>query len=301
MTPVLIVDDCAADRDAARNLLTGLDRIEVFTAVDGEDAVRQLERQPAMLVIADLHMPRMGGLELLRIVRERFPASPVIVMTGHGSEELAAEALNEGASGYVLKQFLDRQLSGLVSKVMSTLIARNDRRRLEQVLDFTETRFVLSNEIELVPAIVGYIQEKVVRLLPVDVHELLQIGLAIDEALMNAICHGNLEVRSELKERDDGQFYDVVRTRQRQRPFAHRKVHVKARVSSEEFTCVIRDEGQGFDVLAVPNPLAPENVGRPYGRGLHLIRQFMDEVQHNQNGNEITILKRHNIAAAAEW
>jgi anti-sigma regulatory factor (Ser/Thr protein kinase) len=55
---------------------------------------------------------------------------------------------------------------------------------------------------------------------------------------------------------------------------------------------VIRDEGPGFDVATVPDPTDPENFTKPSGRGLLLIRTFMDEVKHNAAGNEITLVRR---------
>lgn len=172
------------------------------------------------------------------------------------------------------------------------MAARHERQRLEQILDVTETRFVLKNELELLKPVIGYIQEKINRLLRFDDNELLRIGLAIEEAMTNAICHGNLEVDSRLKEAQDGSFHELVNQRQRQLPFSERRLYVTGRVSSDEFVCVVRDEGAGFDVESVPDPLAEENLDRTSGRGLLLIRQFMDGVRHNDDGNEITMVKQ---------
>ena len=55
---------------------------------------------------------------------------------------------------------------------------------------------------------------------------------------------------------------------------------------------VIRDEGPGFDVTTLPDPTDPENLLKPSGRGLLLIRTFMDEATHNATGNEITLVRR---------
>ena len=59
-----------------------------------------------------------------------------------------------------------------------------------------------------------------------------------------------------------------------------------------EATYVIRDEGRGFDPAALSDPTSPQNLDRLTGRGLFLIRTFMDEVRHNDVGNEITLVKR---------
>lgn len=297
ISQLLIVDDKAKDLETARALLASLADTRIETATSGEEALATLEQHPAMLVVTGHNMPNMDGLQLLRTIRERFSHSPVIVMTAQGSEEVAAIALNEGASGYVPKRELKNQLKPIVQKVLNSVAARDDRQRLEEVLDFTETRFVLGNEPELVLPIIGYLQEKIGRLLAVDENDLLRIGLAIEEALTNAIYHGNLEVGSELRELDGGEFHEVASQRRQQTPFHSRKIHIVARVSSEEFECVIRDEGSGFTVSAVADPLATENIEKASGRGLLMIRQFMDEVRHNEMANEITMVKRQPCTA----
>ena len=69
-------------------------------------------------------------------------------------------------------------------------------------------------------------------------------------------------------------------------------MHVLARESHREAVYVIRDEGPGFDPTGLPDPTDPSNLERVSGRGLLLIRTFMDEVHHNKAGNEITMVKR---------
>ena len=108
----------------------------------------------------------------------------------------------------------------------------------------------------------------------------------------DAIDDGNLEVGSELRESDYRVFYAFATQRRCQSPFDRRKFHVTGRVSSEAFECTIRDEGNGFRIDDLPNPLAEENLGSASGRGLLLIHQFMDEVRHNDIANEITMVKR---------
>lgn len=293
MDSVLVVDDSPHDLQTVKQILEKIDDLRVETAHNGFLALEKLQVAPNTLVISGIHMLEMDGLELLRRIRQTFPLSPVIVMTGRGTEELAAQALNGGASGYVPKRYLNDQLPNIVLKVLKSIRARDHQNRLEQVLDFTETRFVLGNDVEMVPSVVGYLQEKINRLFRCDYNELLRIGLALDEALVNAIYHGNLEVGSELRESCDPKaFFQLARQRREQPPYADRKVYLTGRVSSENFVCIVRDEGPGFQVDAVPDPLAPENLERPCGRGLLLIRQFMDKTTHNDKGNEITIEKK---------
>ena len=72
----------------------------------------------------------------------------------------------------------------------------------------------------------------------------------------------------------------------------HRRVTITSRVTPDQVRYTVCDQGPGFDPSLLPDPLDPENLLRAHGRGLMLIRSFMDEVAHNESGNEITMVKR---------
>jgi anti-sigma regulatory factor (Ser/Thr protein kinase) len=120
----------------------------------------------------------------------------------------------------------------------------------------------------------------------------LRIGVALHESLTNAIYHGNLEVSSDLRQEDERHFYELARMRRGLDPYQSRRVEVRTTVDRCAVTFVIHDEGPGFDVAALDRPIDLEAVMRVGGRGLLLIRTFMDEVLHNSTGNEITLIKR---------
>jgi anti-sigma regulatory factor (Ser/Thr protein kinase) len=120
----------------------------------------------------------------------------------------------------------------------------------------------------------------------------------LDEALTNAIIHGNLEVSSKYREGDGEEFYQRIRKRQNQFPYSERTLSIEASFKIGEARFEIRDEGPGFDPSRVSDPTHRSNLDKPYGRGLFLIRAFMDEVLFNQAGNEITLIKRAPITIA---
>jgi serine/threonine-protein kinase RsbW len=97
-------------------------------------------------------------------------------------------------------------------------------------------------------------------------HEQFSVRLALEEALVNALKHGN---------RDD----------------PRKKVAVSFQVTPEHATTRIEDEGAGFDPRRIPDPLAPENLERPGGRGVFLMRHYMTSVQFNERGNGVTLSK----------
>src|SRR5947208_5971954 len=121
---------------------------------------------------------------------------------------------------------------------------------------------------------------------------MLLLGYALHEAMSIAIFHGNLEVSSVLREEDEAGYYKLAEDRRRQKPWSDRRVYVTARMSRLEAVFVIKDDGAGFDPDSLPDPTDPTNLERVSGRGLLLIQTFMDKVEHNETGNQITMVKR---------
>ena len=92
MPTVLVVDDSMTDRRLAGGLLSKLPGWEVRYAEDGGDALEQIELHLPDLVVTDLNMPHLNGLELVKTIGKQYPLLPVILMTAQGSEQIAVEA-----------------------------------------------------------------------------------------------------------------------------------------------------------------------------------------------------------------
>jgi serine/threonine-protein kinase RsbW len=119
------------------------------------------------------------------------------------------------------------------------------------------------------PAEARRVQEEIERALHAhhfEEREIFGVRLALEEALVNAIKHGNQLDHS-------------------------RKVHIRYQVSHEVFQVHIRDEGTGFDPDDLPDPMAVENLERPCGRGLLLMRHYMNEVTFHPPGNVVSMVK----------
>lgn len=113
---ILIVDDDPSMRTALMESVRRLGYV-VQGAVDGADALERVGRFRPWLVLTDLKMPRMTGLELIRELNERAPQAAIVLMTAYGSVETAVEAMKQGASEYLLKPFsmdlLERVIANL--------------------------------------------------------------------------------------------------------------------------------------------------------------------------------------------
>jgi DNA-binding response OmpR family regulator len=251
-----------------------------------------IEQEQPVAVLTDLQMPEMDGLELLEAVLDRFSEIPVILMTGIGSEEIAIEALHSGAASYLPKRNLGRELATTLKRVLN--VARTDRRRqrvLARVAEM-ECRLVLENDPSFVPAVVRHFQEHLLQTGLCDKNARIRVGVALEEALLNAIYHGNLELSSDLRQDGSDTFQRLAEQRRHRAPYRDRHVTLQVSLTSSEASFTIRDEGPGFDVSKLPDPTDPKNLLKASGRGLLLIRTFMDHVAHNDTGNQITMTRR---------
>ena len=290
---VLVVDDSAVDRHLAGAIVGQLDGWRASFAANGREALDALaSSRPPDLVLTDLLMPEMDGLELVRAVRERHPQVPVILMTGFGSEDVAIQALRSGAASYVPKKTLAKDLGETLDQVFAAARAGRDQRRLLGCVRRQEMDFTIDNDVSLIPPLIGYLEEAMGRLELAEPGGMVLLGVALHEALTNAILHGNLDLSSQLRETDEPGYHRLARTRRTEAPYRERRVSVRAVLTRDEAEFAVRDEGNGFDPGQLPDPTDPANLGQVHGRGLLLIQTFMDEVRHNEKGNEITMVKR---------
>jgi CheY-like chemotaxis protein/anti-sigma regulatory factor (Ser/Thr protein kinase) len=288
---ILVVDDSAVDL-AITTAYVRAAGFEPVTATDGRAALAVVEANRPALVLTDLQMPDMDGLELVRCLAAEYPTVPVVLVTAHGSERIAVEALRSGASHYVPKRSLKRDLPRAIATVLEAAAAATERARVRTLLDHHEARFILENDRRAARVLVGYLQECLARLTGLESTERIQVGTALTEALDNAIDHGNLELDSSLRETSFAHYHEEAEARRARAPYAERKVWVAVRFAPGRAEFVVRDDGPGFDVASLPDPRDPENILRASGRGVLLIRTFMDEVVFNARGNEITMVKR---------
>jgi anti-sigma regulatory factor (Ser/Thr protein kinase) len=238
-------------------------------------------------------MPEMNGLELVEAVRANHPGVPVILMTAFGSEDIAIAALRKGAASYVAKRNLARDLTPTIESVLSVAATNTDRRWVQECLAATEFDFVLGHDTRLIRPLISHLQVHLVQARIVDRNEVIRVGTALYEVLLNAIEHGNLELTSDLREVEAGLPYQkLAEERRRQAPYKDRAVAFLARITRDAVTFVVRDEGPGYDPAKLPDPTDPANMTRASGRGLLLIRTFMDEVRLNDRGNEVALVKR---------
>ena len=299
MSTILVADDVAADRRFVGGILEGDTDLEIQFAVDGADALQRIESNPPDLVLTDMMMPNMDGLELVHAVRDRYAHIPVILMTSQGSEKLAVDALAAGAASYVPKAELLNELLSTVRHVLA--LSSQERSHARLMADMTRSRsvFLIGNDSELITSLVGHLQENVSHMGICDDAERIRFGVALEEALVNAMYHGNLEVDSNLKEKSIEAYESLVKRRRREPPYGNRKIEVQAELCQDEAVVTVVDEGPGFDPASLPDPTDPDNLEKVSGRGVLLMRTFMDGVEFNETGNRVVMTKRRKSLEAS--
>jgi DNA-binding NtrC family response regulator len=132
MSPaILVVDDERAIGIAIQRLLAGRG-YEVETALSGEEALEKLDRRAYQLVITDLNLKGVTGMDVLRGAKQRSPDGAVIMITAYGSEKIAVEAMKAGAADYLPKPFDNDELELIVERVLEGVTLRRDLKLLRQ-------------------------------------------------------------------------------------------------------------------------------------------------------------------------
>ena len=297
MPSVLIVDDSPVDRRLAALLLSRGTTLSVEVAENGRAALEAMKRCEPDIVVTDLQMPELDGLGLIRRIRAQHPQVPVVMMTAHGSEDLAVEALEAGAASYVPKAVLPDKLLDTVEQVLAVSRADRNFDRLAQCLARAEFVLELENDPSLIDPLVDVVQRLVDKLQLCDATGRVRVGIALEEALLNALYRGNLELSFEHMQEDranllQGLSLGLAEQRRSEAPYCDRKIFVKVNISPHELKLLVRDEGPGFDVAPLAESDDPTTLDHEGGRGLVLMRTFMDEVTYNDNGNEVVMVKR---------
>jgi CheY-like chemotaxis protein len=293
MTTVLVVDDSPVDRRLLGELLGGRSDWTIQYAADGVEALSRVKEASPDLIVTDLRMPKMDGLDLVKAVRTDYPSVPVVLITAFGSEMLAVEALKLGAAGYVPKSQLAEKLLDTAEEVLTLSQADRNYERMIRRLSRSELSFFLEleNDGALIDPLIELVKQSVASLRLCDATGQVRIGVALKEALLNAMYHGNLEADFDERQTAQDAAVALVQERRSQPPYRDRRVFVDVTVSRDEARFVIQDEGPGFDVSAIPDP-KDSTTGQGSGRGLSLMRMFMDEVVFNSVGNKVAMLKR---------
>lgn len=169
------------------------------------------------------------------------------------------------ATSFNRENFDEEELKKLFEVILNYKAKFVDR--IERIKDLREKiEFEFPSALSLMHSILEYLTKRVEKIGVVN-GENSHLFIALDEAFVNAVKHGN--------------------------KFDSRKnVRIAAEISKIEARFTFEDEGEGFDVAAIPDPRDPENLFKTSGRGVLLIHNIMDEVRYNERGNRLEMIKK---------
>lgn len=256
---ILIIDD-------HDDLATALE--EVFAHVG--HSVKVLKERSEALGMTDIE-----SYDIVITDLDVVPNGPIAVMNGDAPTCLPKvvsidsdehiKAFKFCAANFRRDEFDEAELKDIVATVLDYKIRFVDT--AEHVAEMHENiEFELPSAISLMHIVLEYLMKRVEKL-GVIKPEQSNLFVALDEAFVNAVKHGNK--------------YD-----------AQKLVRITAEVSKHEARFTIEDEGEGFDVKNIPDPLDPENLFKTSGRGVLFIYNIMDEVKYNDRGNRLTMVKK---------
>jgi CheY-like chemotaxis protein/anti-sigma regulatory factor (Ser/Thr protein kinase) len=291
--PIILVVD---DSETERRLIGGLVQQDLDWLIEyadnGQTALEMIEHATPDVVITDLMMPKMDGMQLVKKAKTKFPQVPFILVTGAGSEAIAAEALRAGAASYVPKSAMADALLDTVQQVLG--LANRDHGDGAIVKCMTNARYQLrlENDPRLIPPLLEFVRQMLVRMHVGDSTAQRHVCVAIEEAVLNAMLHGNLALSAEEAAAvrrlcHQGKTSDLVERRRNEPGFRDRRVLFGMDLTPQRAQFVVRDAGSGFNVEALPPSADGAVLSKSGGRGLNLIRSFMSDVGFSETGNEI--------------
>ena len=237
----------------------------VTLAESGEKGIEKFKADAFDVVISDLYMPGISGIDFLEEVRRLDNKIPFIIITGYGSVETTIDALKKGAFDYITKPINMDEISPILKKAVSL---RRETVYSESLSQFIENRFkvcipgriefveTVLSEVEKISRVVGYKGERFY----------MNIKNAIYEGALNAIIHGNKMDKN-------------------------KKICIDVVITGTQLEANIADEGIGFDPYQYLKATEYGSFSVTKGKGIFLIRSVMDEISYNKTGNKLTMVK----------
>ncbi|MFC1851784.1 response regulator [candidate division CSSED10-310 bacterium] len=258
---ILIVDD----EDTIITMLTHMLEFEGYktrSALNGQAALSAVHDNKPSLIILDLMMPGISGFEVckeLKTQREYSPI-PVIMLTAKKGFDDRVTGLRVGANDYITKPF---NIDELLNSIEKQLI--NSKKMREQEGIESTAKFEVTSDFTYIKQVNDLIM-RIFGQTNLTEEEIVEFEYCLNEALINAVEHGS------------GLDPDKL-------------VYVSYTLKKDKLIIEIEDEGQGFDFRSVADPTTEENILNPRGRGIFIMKNYMDEVFYNEKGTKITLIK----------
>jgi CheY-like chemotaxis protein len=259
----------------------------------GESGYKAVLQNCYKLIVCDARMPDISALQLLRMIKNKKPHQPLVVVTAHGSTKEAVSLLKEGALDFVElpddMQSFDMLLDCLgpeTQGVREECLCHFSRE--ERVVYVFSCRELSTMNVKL-PLL-----ERLYNSGRLDTNEMLKLTLALQEALANSLDHGNLELLSAWRDQISEDGTDLFSAKRRERltdpTFADRTITLEAAHDGRRLILSVKDEGAGF--IGAGSQTNSGEAVCCHGRGLTIMTDAVDELKFLDNGSRVEMIKK---------
>ena len=289
---VLFVDDSVTDRTRGVGLIHKRHpQWSVLQASSGQQGLDELSQSVVNVVVCDLVMPEMDGRQFLKSVRQRFPETPVVLITSKGDDQIAAECVETGAVNYVPKRRLADDLVRVLDEVVNNQREAVLLHRVLKHVDHNRCDFEITNDLNQVRSLANYDGDRLKAFQRFRPETINNIATAVREALLNAYFHGNLGVNATPLQHTRAAYTELAIQRKALPETAGRHIRLSMELDASRIRFCVSDDGMGFDRSAIAQITGPPNDAFLCGNGLRRMGSFMDTVSFNDVGNEVTLTR----------
>ncbi|MBM9591574.1 response regulator [Leptospira sp. 201903075] len=287
---ILFVDD----EDTIRELFWEYfkDEFNVTLASDGQEALTISNQNTFDLIISDISLPKLNGIQFIQKLRADGNQTPFLVITGDSDIQIAIDVFRMGAVDFFLKPFRMEALRSRIKKFENADIDLTLLFNSGEIIQFSaERKIKIRPQIKKLNSYIAFIVKEILNSPIATQEDLISIKIVLYELLANAIEHGvagvsYAEKQACLEANED--YFKLVDSRCAEN---NSSVFIEISMDDVGITVVIRDEGNGFAVSQIPNPVVNPAANLVSGRGIFLAKMNIDSIVYNEKGNEVRFFK----------
>ncbi|KON77941.1 Response regulator receiver domain protein [Leptospira kirschneri serovar Mozdok] len=287
---ILFLDDEEMIRDLFREIFGIIHDLTLIGSA--EEALEVCKDKSFDLIITDVRLPKMSGIDFISRLRDKEINTPFIVITGNQDIEISIRALRLGAVDFFIKPFRMDAIRHSLQKFENLFIFSQELISKNHFqLTHSKQNFAIKPSLKNLNQYVNLVMRSISLIPGIHTDDILSIKLALYELLGNAIEHGFAGISYEHKASLLSSDVDYVDHVDQICSNINECVLLEIGFEDQKVYVSLKDRGAGFDPSKVPDPVTDPNASYLSGRGIFLARMNVDELVYNDIGNEVSFSK----------